>query len=241
VSERIGLESLPSDGKLSRSAHSLRVVHALREAIVSGGMAAGAPLVETAIARDLGVSRGPVRTALHELHAQGLVEITPTGRSSVVGFDHERLLDLLSVRWQLESQAVRWGLERAHSLEDVVAAYAALEAADGASGEELAELDMMFHRALMAFSGSRALMSAWGALAPVVTTVLVVANRRTQLSAQQLNQLVRDMHTPLIDGLMAGDADEIARLLQRQFENTDYLRQVRPDVPTLTPPPPALA
>jgi DNA-binding GntR family transcriptional regulator len=241
VSERIGLESLPSDGKLSRSAHSLRVVHALREAIVSGGMAAGAPLVETAIARDLGVSRGPVRTALHELHAQGLVEITPTGRSSVVGFDHDRLLDLLSVRWQLESQAVRWGLERGHSLEDVVTAYVALEAADGASGEELAELDMMFHRALMAFSGSRALMSAWGALAPVVTTVLVVANRRTQLSALQLNQLVRDMHTPLIDGLMAGDADEIARLLQRQFENTDYLRRVRPDVPTLTPPPSALA
>jgi DNA-binding GntR family transcriptional regulator len=177
-----------------------------------------------------------VRTALHELHAQGLVEITPTGRSSVVGFDHGRLLDLLSVRWQLESQAVRWGLERKHSLEDVIAAYAAIEAADGASGEELAELDMVFHRALMAFSGSRALMSAWGALAPVVTTVLVVANRRTQLSAHQLNLLVRDMHTPLIDGLLAGEADEIARLLQRQFENTDYLRRVRPDVPTLTPP-----
>ena len=43
------------------------------------------------------------------------------------------------------------------------------------------------------------------------------------------------MHTPLIDGLLAGDADELARLLQRQFENTDYLRQVRPDVPTLDP------
>ena len=235
MSERIGLASLPSDGKLSRSAHSLRVVHALREAIVSGAMADGAPLVETTIARALGVSRGPVRTALHELHAQGLVEITPTGRSSVVGFDHERLLDLLAVRWQLESQAVRWGLERDHDLEDVIAAFAALEAADGASGEELAELDMVFHRALVAFSGSRALMSAWSALAPVVTTVLVVANRRTQLSAHQLNQLVRDMHTPLIDGLVAGDADELARLLQRQFENTDYLRQVRPDVPTLTP------
>ena len=243
MSERIGLESLPSDGKLSRSAHSLRVVHALREAIVSGRMAAGAPLVETAIARDLNVSRGPVRTALHELHAQGLVEITPTGRSSVVGFDHARLLDLLSVRWQLESQAVRWGLEREHSLEDVFAAYAAIESAEGASGEEVAELDMAFHRALVAFSGSRALMSAWSALAPVVTTVLVVANRRTQLSAQQLNVLVRDLHTPIIDGLLAVDADEIARLLQRQFEGTDYLRRVQPDVATLNPAtvaPPAL-
>jgi DNA-binding GntR family transcriptional regulator len=237
VSDRIGLASLPSDGKLSRSAHSLRVVHALREAIVSGSMRAGAPLVETAIARDLGVSRGPVRTALQELHAQGLVEITPTGRSSVVGFDHERLLDLLSVRWQLESQAVRWGLERRHSLEDVLAAYAAIESAEGASGEELAELDMLFHRALVAFSGSRALISAWGALAPVVTTVLVVANRRTQLSADQLNLLVRDMHTPLIDGLLAGAADELARLLKHQFENTDYLRRVRPNVATLTPQP----
>jgi DNA-binding GntR family transcriptional regulator len=235
VSGRIDLESLPSGGKLSRSAHSLRVVHALREAIVSGSMPAGAPLVETTIARALGVSRGPVRTALHELHAQGLVEITPTGRSSAVGFDHERLLDLLSVRWQLESQAVRWGLERGHSLDDVFAAYAAIEAAEDASGEVLAELDMVFHRAIVAFSGSRSLMSAWSALAPVLTTVLVVANRRTQLSAGQLKVLVRDMHTPLIDGLVAGDADELARLLQHQFENTDYLRQVRPDVATLKP------
>jgi DNA-binding GntR family transcriptional regulator len=236
VSDRIHLESLPRDGKLSRSAHSLRVVHALREAIVAGRMAAGVPLVETAIARDLGVSRGPVRTALHELHSQGLVEITPTGRCSVVGFDHARLLDLLAVRWQLESQAVRWGLERRHGLEDVVAAYTALESADDASGEELAELDMVFHRALMAYSGSRALMSAWGALAPVLTTVLVVANRRTELSAEQLTTLVRNLHTPLVEGLLSGDADEVGRLLQRQFENTDYLRRVRPDVATLTPP-----
>ena len=235
MSGRIDLESLPSDGKLSRSAHSLRVVHALREAIVSGSMPDGAPLVEATIARALGVSRGPVRTALHELHAQGLVEITPTGRSSVVGFDHERLLDLLAVRWQLESQAVRWGLERGHSPEDVFAAYAAIEAAENASGEMLAELDMVFHRAIVAFSGSRSLMSAWGALAPVLTSVLVVANRRTQLSAGQLKVLVRDMHTPLVDGLLAGDADELARLLRHQFENTDYLRQVRPDVATLQP------
>ena len=183
MSERIGLASLPSDGKLSRSAHSLRVVHALREAIVSGAWRPARRSWRPRSHATLGVSRGPVRTALHELHAQGLVEITPTGRSSVVGFDHERLLDLLAVRWQLESQAVRWGLEREHGLEDVIAAYAAIEAADGASGEELAELDMVFHRALVAFSGSRALMSAWSALAPVVTTVLVVANRRTQLSA----------------------------------------------------------
>jgi hypothetical protein len=68
-----------------------------------------------------------------------------------------------------------------------------------------------------------------------VTTVLVVANRRTQLSADQLNLLVRDMHRPLINALHTADADELARLLQRQFENTDYLRQVRPDVATLTP------
>jgi len=34
------------------------------------------------------------------------------------------------------------------------------------------------------------------------------------------------MHTPFMDGLLAGEADEIARLLQRAVENTDYLRRV---------------
>ena len=236
VTERIALDSLPSPSKLARSAHSSRVVHWLREAIVSGTLPEGAPLVETALAEEFGVSRGPVRSALQELHAQGLVYTSPTGRSSVVGFDHARLLDLLTVRWQLESQAARWGLERGHSPEDVFVAYAAIESAVDASGEELAELDMAFHRALVAFSGSLALMSAWGALAPVVTAVLVVANRRARFSTRALSDVVRSLHTPILDALLTEDADEISRLLQRQFENTDYLRQVEHDVPTLVPP-----
>ena len=136
MSERIGLASLPSDGKLSRSAHSLRVVHALREAIVSGsdGGRRAARGDRDRRARS-GSAAGRSARALHELHAQGLVEITPTGRSSVVGFDHERLLDLLAVRWQLESQAVRWGLERGHSLGRRVRGLSPrIEAADGRLG-----------------------------------------------------------------------------------------------------------
>jgi hypothetical protein len=69
-----------------------------------------------------------------------------------------------------------------------------------------------------------------------VTAVLVVANRRARFSTRALSDVVRSLHTPILDALLTEDADEISRLLQRQFENTDYLRQVEHDVPTLVPP-----
>jgi hypothetical protein len=69
-----------------------------------------------------------------------------------------------------------------------------------------------------------------------VTAVLVVANRRARFSTRALSDVVRNLHTPILDALLTEDADEISRLLQSQFEGTDYLRQVEHDVPTLAPP-----
>ncbi len=84
----------------------------LRESIVDGALPEGTPLVETQLAAELSVSRGPVRSALQVLQGEGLVETRANGRMVTVRFGPDDLDDLLSVRLELESSAVRRGTAR---------------------------------------------------------------------------------------------------------------------------------
>ena len=60
-----------------------RVHEHLREEIISGRLIPGTELHEAALARSLGVSRGPIREALGRLATEGLVAIRPR-RGAVV-------------------------------------------------------------------------------------------------------------------------------------------------------------
>src|SRR3954462_2966118 len=56
---------------------SQRVVQRLRQAIIDGEFALGAAISEEMVANAFGVSRTPVREAMGQLQAQGLVVIRP--------------------------------------------------------------------------------------------------------------------------------------------------------------------
>jgi len=79
----------------------------LVDLIVSAELRPGQHLVETDLARQLGVSRQPVREALHRLEAEGWVDLRPSQGAFVhVPTDHE-VDDLLNVRELLESETAR--------------------------------------------------------------------------------------------------------------------------------------
>ena len=74
----------------------------LEEEILSGELKRGAPLGEIALSTRLGVSRTPVRGALHRLAEDGLVEIVPNKGAVVVGINTEDLVDIYAIRTRLE-------------------------------------------------------------------------------------------------------------------------------------------
>src|SRR6266851_3973178 len=83
------------------------VYEALVELVVGGRLGPGEHLVETELARQLGVSRQPVREALHRLEAEGWVDLRPNQGAFVhVPTDHE-VDELLDVRELLEVQMAR--------------------------------------------------------------------------------------------------------------------------------------
>jgi DNA-binding GntR family transcriptional regulator len=75
----------------------------LAEAIVTGRLKPGAALDEVQIAAEYAVSRTPVREALRQLSASGLVEIRPHRGAVVAKPDHAQLRDMFAVMGELEA------------------------------------------------------------------------------------------------------------------------------------------
>jgi DNA-binding GntR family transcriptional regulator len=78
------------------------VADALREAIQRGDLADGAVLNQAAIAVHFGVSRVPIREAMRQLQAEGLIETRAHRLAIVRGLDLERLIEVYELRALLE-------------------------------------------------------------------------------------------------------------------------------------------
>jgi DNA-binding GntR family transcriptional regulator len=206
--------------KLARSLYSGRVARVLREAIVDGELAESTPLVEAQLAAELSVSRGPVRSALQVLQGEGLVETRANGRMATVRFGPEDLDDLLSVRLELESSAVRRGAAAGADVEPVRAAFEAFEH-EGATTERLVELDIAFHRALVEHGGSRFLTGAWLTLAPVLQAVITIGNRRLAKHDPATHyRRIMAAHEPMLEPLERRDPEPVIAILAEQFTLT---------------------
>ena len=83
------------------------VYDALLELVVEGRLGPGEHLVETDLAHQLGVSRQPVREALHRLEAEGWVDLRPNQGAFVHVPTDQEVDELLDVRELLEVETAR--------------------------------------------------------------------------------------------------------------------------------------
>ena len=79
----------------------------IRDAILSGRHAPGQRLVTEELAKELGVSRMPVREALHRLEVAGLITITPHKGAVVSELSEAEVAEIFHIRAVLEGLATR--------------------------------------------------------------------------------------------------------------------------------------
>jgi DNA-binding GntR family transcriptional regulator len=84
-----------------------RAFQRIVKAIVQGDIEPGQRIKEAQIARQLGISRGPLREAMSRLEGRKLVERTPNLGIRVVGLSRQDLEELFTVREALEGMAAR--------------------------------------------------------------------------------------------------------------------------------------
>ena len=125
-----------------------KVYLTLEEAILTGEYKRGDALTEMSLCKRLGVSRTPVRSALHRLSEEGLIEIEPNRGAVVIGVSDDDLVDTYKIRMRLEGLASAMAAERmtdeeTKSLEETV------ELSEFYLGkgdvDKLKELDSTFH------------------------------------------------------------------------------------------------
>jgi len=213
---------------------SVAATELIRNAIVEGKLEPGRRLKEEELARELGLSRTPIREALLLLQAEDLVVATPNRGAVVRAHDAEELEDLYDLRALLEGHAARRAAERISR--PVIAAlrascdrFAAVEA-DDVSGLVRENLD--FHNAILDAAGSARL--AW--MVRKVIKQPLVYNSYRWYSPEQMRISVR-YHRRIVAAFAAGDADA-AELLMREhvLEARDVLvAQVRANPQSPTP------
>jgi len=136
---------------------------ALREAIISGKIAAGEKLNEPRLAEQFNVSRGPLREAIRRLVAMRLVRYIPNQGATVVTLDLDSIMELYEVREALESKAA--SLAAINMSDDEIAKLRALldvhhQHYDSNSGEYMqAEGDFDFHYQIIKGSGNSLLIN----------------------------------------------------------------------------------
>ncbi len=84
----------------------------LQKDILTGKLKPGQKLTEQAICKEYKVSRTPVREALRQLEAEGLVENILNRGSFVIGLSQQDFTDMFQLRKIYEVQAVKWAIER---------------------------------------------------------------------------------------------------------------------------------
>ena len=137
-----------------------RVYQELREKILSGYYAEGAALTELGIARELDVSRTPVREALRQLEQEELVELRPNRGAIVKGITIDDIRDIYEIRSMIEGLAAARVAEQATTEEldqleetlDLTQFYLERE-----NYEKLESMDGRFHQQLYEVCRSRML------------------------------------------------------------------------------------
>jgi DNA-binding GntR family transcriptional regulator len=215
---------LPALGDTERSL-APQVLHVLREAIVRGDLLPGALLSEADIARQLGISRQPVRESFIKLQEAGLLSIRPQRGTVVQRISVDAVYDARFVREAVEAAVVRAAAEAmpaglAQRLRELIAAQE--QAAARADPPGFLRLDEAFHRAIAEGIGRG---FAWTALEGLKAQM----DRVRFLSfegATPLPDLIRQ-HRAIVDGIEAGDADRAEAALRT------HLREILSSLPRI--------
>lgn len=125
------------------------VVEVLREKILSGDIAAGEPLRQSALAEELNVSRIPVREALLQLEAEGLVKFEAHKGATATVLSVEQVTELFELRAMIETDLLAKAIPNLQE-EDLLLAEKVLEQLESAFKHENAvgswsDLNTQFH------------------------------------------------------------------------------------------------
>ncbi|WP_321500054.1 GntR family transcriptional regulator [Breoghania sp.] len=188
----------------------------LADEIVKGELVPGTQLDEMGLAARFGVSRTPIREALRQLEASGLVEQKPHCGAFVAKLSPERLDEMFIVMAELEAlcaglAAVNMSADERRELEAILADLAGVMRQG--DPQRYHELNEAFHNAI--YAGSH---NAYLAELTLATRLRLAPFRRAQF--RTLGRLAKSQaeHTTIVETIARGDRAGAAELMRTHID-----------------------
>jgi DNA-binding GntR family transcriptional regulator len=221
---------MASTAQISRSPLSDQVKDRLLQEILAGEYPPGSRIVETRVARELGTSQAPVREALRDLEALGVVEISAFRGARVRHPSKAELLEAYGIRAELESLGARLALPLLSDadLEELQGYVDEMQrAADAGDAHAEAVVDVAFHARVIQIAHNNTLERVWRTLEPLsrtyITLVVPGVNARH----------IADLHVPILAALRGRDPDLATEAYHLHFEAAgDMFRETWVDEPS---------
>ena len=198
------------------------VYDALIDLIVGGELPPGQHMVETDLARQLGVSRQPIREALHRMEAEGWVDLRPSQGAFVHVPTDSEVDELLDVRALLEAETARLAAASSGLDSQTRPAQLARLREICRAGEAAAEADD-FASAVAANNAFHSEIAVIGGNA-VLAELADIVGRRVQwyyrMVAPERGHGSWAEHAELIGAIEAGDPERAQALARRHTERT---------------------
>ncbi|MCF1428157.1 MAG: GntR family transcriptional regulator [Shewanella sp.] len=214
--------------KITYKTRTQFVVDAIREKILSGELTAGQPLRQAALAEELDVSRIPVREALLQLEAEGLVKFQAHKGATVTELDADYLDELCDMRVLLETDLLARSVPNMTTadFDEAEVQLAALEQAfaDGCINQ-WAELNTRFH--LLLYKGAKRPQTM-----DIVSNLNKNADRYISLHLLLADGIKKSggEHRQLIDLCRSGYIEQACSLLQDHiFSGRDEIKALLKD------------
>lgn len=179
---------------------------AIEDRILTGVLRPGTRLDEVSLAQEFGVSRTPIRQALFQLAATGLVEQLPRRGAFVIDVGPIRIREMFEVMAELESLCTRNATRRASDadIRTLEALHAdCVDAAASGDSDVYYYANEAFHEGIRAIGGNGFLHDEIGRLQKRLK-----AFRRLQLRARSRIGASLDEHRHILEAIRAGQSDK---------------------------------
>lgn len=204
--------------KLQPVSKKMRVVTALKDAIVSGTLQSGDQIVEGKLAQQFGVGQGLIREALIDLEHQGFVQRSPFSWTQVTKLTNEDARDIFDIRIEVEPLAFELAArkvtpEQIRELWDLVTS--ARQGAESGQLDEFFDNHLAYRRRVWDLSGNRFLKET---LERLVAPLYALYLMRADFNREGLYETIQDCLSHQEATLRAfenGQTEEAADIVRR--------------------------
>jgi DNA-binding GntR family transcriptional regulator len=195
-----------------------RVYEIIKNYLIRPDVPPGTHLYEDRLAKEIGVSRTPVKMALNLLEKEGIVVIQPNKGAFKVHLQFRDVIEILKIRMTLESLSLEMGKEffidnnTFQTLQKSIPDIHSIESPEGVANYP--EMDRQFHENLIRLSHSRWLLRMIKDLDPLfqMFRFLCLKNiERIKLSVEE--------HKKILEALMTGDIPLGKNLIRAHWES----------------------